>query len=154
MVALAAAALSFFHGAAAAQDAAPYDELNQPLDPSAPLDPLPDLGVEWPDMEEAAGEPIATSPDTSIADAAAERSYTVRIEGLNGADLASGDVDTVSGYVVQELGRWPRVGDKVKLAAAYTLRVTGMSQRPRRVGQVFISPVTQDAVRRDGPGTA
>ncbi len=85
MVALAAAALSFFHGAAAAQDAAPYDELNQPLDPSAPLDPLPDLGVEWPDMEEAAGEPIATSPDTSIADAAAERSYTVRIEGLDGA---------------------------------------------------------------------
>jgi CBS domain containing-hemolysin-like protein len=57
---------------------------------------------------------------------------------LKGEDWASGDVDTVSGYVVQELGRWPRVGDKVKLGS-YTMRVTGMMPRPRRVGQVFIT---------------
>ena len=31
------------------------------LDPSAPLDPLPDLGVEWPDPG-AADEPIAPVP--------------------------------------------------------------------------------------------
>ena len=29
------------------------------LDPSAPLDPLPDLGVEWPDME--AADPLAAA---------------------------------------------------------------------------------------------
>jgi CBS domain containing-hemolysin-like protein len=59
---------------------------------------------------------------------------------LAGRELVDGDVDTVSGYVVQELGRWPRAGDKVKLAGTYTVRVTAMSQRPRRVGQVFIEP--------------
>jgi CBS domain containing-hemolysin-like protein len=66
-------------------------------------------------------------------------------------DLASGDVDTVSGYVVQELGRWPRVGDKVNLGD-YLMRVTHVMQRPRRVGQVFITPVTQETARKDGPG--
>jgi translocation and assembly module TamA len=84
VVALAAAALSLCHGAAAAQDRDPADELNQPLDPSAPLDPLPGLGVDWPDMEEAADERIADTPDASIADAATERTYVVRIEGLDG----------------------------------------------------------------------
>jgi translocation and assembly module TamA len=54
-----------------------------PLDPSAPLDPLPDLGVDWPDMEQGSDEPIADAPDTAIADSAAERRYTVRIEGLD-----------------------------------------------------------------------
>ncbi|HEX8625998.1 MAG TPA: BamA/TamA family outer membrane protein, partial [Allosphingosinicella sp.] len=54
-----------------------------PLDPSAPLDPLPDLGVDWPDMEEAADDAIAEAPETGIADSAAERRYTVRIEGLD-----------------------------------------------------------------------
>ena len=81
--ALAAAALTLWPAAAAAQDATPYDELNRPLDPSAPMDPLPDLGVDWPDMEVA--EPVAARPDTTIADAETERSYTVRIEGLDAA---------------------------------------------------------------------
>jgi translocation and assembly module TamA len=53
-----------------------------PLDPSAPLDPLPDLGVDWPDME-AADQDIAEAPDAGIADAAAERRYSVKIEGLD-----------------------------------------------------------------------
>ncbi|HYW16536.1 MAG TPA: BamA/TamA family outer membrane protein [Allosphingosinicella sp.] len=55
-----------------------------PLDPSAPLDPLPDLGVDWPDMEQGADDVIADAPDAGIADSAAERRYTVRIEGLDG----------------------------------------------------------------------
>ncbi len=54
-----------------------------PLDPSAPLDPLPGLGVDWPDMEQGSDDPIADLPDTGIADSAAERRYTVRIEGLD-----------------------------------------------------------------------
>ncbi|MFL6862888.1 MAG: autotransporter assembly complex protein TamA [Allosphingosinicella sp.] len=54
-------------------------------DPSAPLDPMPDLGVDWPKMEEeAAGKgAIAVAPDAGIADAAAERDYAWRITGLD-----------------------------------------------------------------------
>jgi translocation and assembly module TamA len=60
------------------------DPLDQPpLDPSAPLDPLPDLGVDWPDMEEGTADEIADAPDAGIADAASERRYSVRIEGLD-----------------------------------------------------------------------
>ncbi|MFL6845150.1 MAG: autotransporter assembly complex protein TamA [Allosphingosinicella sp.] len=69
--------------------APPPDPLDQPpLDPSAPLDPLPDLGVEWPDMEQGTGDTIADAPDAGLADAAAERRYAVRIEGLD-ADLTA-----------------------------------------------------------------
>ncbi|HEY1145317.1 MAG TPA: hypothetical protein VGE84_03155, partial [Allosphingosinicella sp.] len=81
--ALAAAVLSLCHGGVHAQEPSGLDELEAPLDPSAPLAPLPDLGVEWPDMSEVAPETdIAVKPDTSIADAATNRSYSVKIEGL------------------------------------------------------------------------
>jgi translocation and assembly module TamA len=59
-------------------------DVSQPLDPSAPLDPMPGLGVDWPDMEQQADEAISDRPETSIADAAAERPYEVRLEGLDG----------------------------------------------------------------------
>ncbi|HEY1145598.1 MAG TPA: BamA/TamA family outer membrane protein, partial [Allosphingosinicella sp.] len=85
--ALAAAALSLCHSGVRAQDPGGLDELEAPLDPSAPLAPLPDLGVDWPDMSEVAPETdIAEKPDTSIADAATTRSYVVRIEGLETID--------------------------------------------------------------------
>jgi translocation and assembly module TamA len=83
VAALVAAAFTFSHAPARAQDRDPLDEINQPLDPSAPLDPLPDLGVEWPNMEEA-DDRIADAPDTSIADAATEQTYDVRLTGLEG----------------------------------------------------------------------
>jgi translocation and assembly module TamA len=68
----------------AQEPAPPSDPLDlPPLDPSAPLDPLPDLGVDWPDMEQGSDEPIADAPDSAIADSAAERVYAVRIEGLD-----------------------------------------------------------------------
>jgi translocation and assembly module TamA len=83
--ALAALLLCACPGALLAQEppppADPFDQ--PPLDPSAPLDPLPDLGVDWPDMEPGANDPIADAPDAGIADAAAERRYVVRIEGLD-----------------------------------------------------------------------
>jgi len=84
--ALAALLLCACPGALLAQEQPPpEDPLDlPPLDPSAPLDPLPDLGVEWPDMEQGADDRIADAPDTAIADSAAERRYTVRIEGLDG----------------------------------------------------------------------
>lgn len=64
----------------------PLNEVDVPLDPSAPLDPWPDLEVDWPDMEgEAAGE-IAEAPPSAVADAAASRTYVYRIEGLDEAE--------------------------------------------------------------------
>ena len=57
------------------------------LDPSAPMAPLPELEVDWPDLD----EPDATAPPTStgqqeskrpIADASGERRYTLAVEGL------------------------------------------------------------------------
>ena len=89
--ALAALLLCACPGALLAQEQPPpADPLDlPPLDPSAPLDPLPDLGVDWPDMEQGPDEPIADAPDTGIADAAADRRYTVRIEGLDGETEAA-----------------------------------------------------------------
>lgn len=82
--ALAAASLTLCHGVVLAQETDGFEALEAPLDPSAPLDPMPDLGVPWPDMQEEPGEDISDTPDTSIADAAGERSYRVTIEGLQG----------------------------------------------------------------------
>jgi len=70
----------------------------------------------------------------------------LELDGLNGVD-----VDTVSGYVVQKLGRWPRPGDTIDMAG-YRVRVTAVQQK--RVAQVLISPKTQETARKDGPGKA
>jgi CBS domain containing-hemolysin-like protein len=64
-------------------------------------------------------------------------------------DLNGTDVDTIGGYVIQKLGRWPRQGDSVALGA-YSVRVVSVQQK--RVGQVLITPSTQDTARNDGPG--
>jgi CBS domain containing-hemolysin-like protein len=61
------------------------------------------------------------------------------------------DVDTVGGYIIKELGRFPRAGDKIQVNG-YLLRVMTVNQK--RVGQVLISPATQDVARADGPGEA
>lgn len=63
----------------------PLDQVDQPLDPSAPLDPWPDLEVDWPDMEAPDSE-IPETPDAAISEAAATRAYTYRIEGLSEAE--------------------------------------------------------------------
>ena len=77
---LAALSLTLCHAQGLAQDTDPYGDLDAPLDPSAPLAPMPDLGVDWPDMEEGNGETIADAPDATIADAAGERTYSVGID--------------------------------------------------------------------------
>jgi len=74
------------------------------LDPSAPLDPMPDLGVEWPDMNQAEPEPPpevqAVEPEAAaeateqaaerVEDATATRAYRWSISGLDGiAEAAS-----------------------------------------------------------------
>lgn len=48
-----------------------------------------------------------------------------------------GGVDTVGGYIVQQLGRWPRVGDKVAIGI-YTIRVLSVHQK--QVGQALVTP--------------
>jgi CBS domain containing-hemolysin-like protein len=65
---------------------------------------------------------------------------------------ADGDVDTIGGYLIQQLGRWPRPGDTVPLGDAYLAKVVSVANK--RVNQVLITPQTQEAARRDGPGTA
>lgn len=64
-------------------------------------------------------------------------------------DLDAGDVDTVGGYIIQQLNRWPRPGDTVELGK-YVAKV--LTVLHRRVGQVLIMPRTQEAARADGPG--
>ena len=65
------------------------------LDPTAPLEPLPDLGVAWPDMNTPdVVEPMPEAPETQTApeqqqpaiDVGEERRYSVVIEGLTAVD--------------------------------------------------------------------
>ena len=68
------------------------------LDPTAPLDPLPDLGVDWPDMNAPDApapieDPSVTTPETVEAaptgpemDSAEARRYSVSIDGLQAVD--------------------------------------------------------------------
>lgn len=70
---------------ARAQEAAPADpSLDGSLDPASPLQPLPDLGVDWPDLADPAGMPAQGAAAAVETDAVAERRYTVAIEGLEG----------------------------------------------------------------------
>jgi len=92
----AALALILFSAAAPAQTADapppaadPLSEVDQPLDPSAPLEDWPDLGVDWPDLEEDQGDVIPVLPSANVADAAAARTYSYRIEGLENEDAAA-----------------------------------------------------------------
>lgn len=61
------------------------------------------------------------------------------------------DVDTIGGWVIKELGRFPRVGDMVSLGS-YSVRV--LTVQGKRVGRVLITPGTQETARSDGPGEA
>jgi CBS domain containing-hemolysin-like protein len=72
-------------------------------------------------------------------------------ERLHLHNLEVDDVDTINGYIIQQLGHWPRPGDTVPLNG-YVARVLTVSQK--RIGQVLIIPATQDAAKQDGPGTA
>ncbi len=56
-------------------------------------------------------------------------------------DLDLGDVDTIGGYVVRQLKRWPRTGDTVELGNNQ-VKVTAVQKN--RVQQVVISPVVNE----------
>ncbi len=85
----AAACGAFLSGPAFGQQSPPPPPVvpsgSADLDPSAPLDPMPDLGVDWPDLGKMPAdeplEPPATA-QTPITDARSERYYAIAIEGL------------------------------------------------------------------------
>jgi translocation and assembly module TamA len=85
----AAAALPLAPTAAPAQTApAPPPDAAE-LDPSAPLAPMPDLGVEWPDLDAgdqtvapAAETPEPQAPAVIADEQASERKYVLAVEGL------------------------------------------------------------------------
>jgi CBS domain containing-hemolysin-like protein len=75
---------------------------------------------------------------------------TIRVSGsfalhelrqrLNLKSLEAQDVDSVSGYLTQQLGRWPKPGDEV-LMDRYVARV--LTVQRNRVSQVLLTPVPQ-----------
>lgn len=76
----AAASVALSPSAALAQQP-PSDSAD--VDPSAPLDPMPDLGVEWPDIGKAPPEePLPEASAGTVTDTAGEHYYAIAIEGL------------------------------------------------------------------------
>jgi translocation and assembly module TamA len=80
---LAVLALFLGHEALPAQATDPFDELQAPLDPSAPLEPMPDLGFDWPITEKEAQALIASAPEARATAVASARPYSVRLEGVD-----------------------------------------------------------------------
>ena len=108
---LCAAASAALAGAPVFAQSAPAPQQPQPiepaeLDPNAPLAPMPDLGVEWPDLnaKDTAAPPAATTvappnatPTTppkgkgaTIQDGTGDIRYTVAVEGLAAIGDAEG----------------------------------------------------------------
>jgi CBS domain containing-hemolysin-like protein len=63
-------------------------------------------------------------------------------ERLEIDELDAQDVDTLGGFIIQQLGRFPRPGDMTQIAT-YSARV--LSVKEKRVGQVLITPATEPA---------
>lgn len=99
-------------------------------------------------LEEIVGE-IEDEFDTSTQPGFVAESGGYRVSGLfpihdlrdrlNLPDLQVADVDTVNGYVVQQLARWPRVGDSVPMGP-YIAKVLAVNQQ--RATQVLITPTS------------
>jgi translocation and assembly module TamA len=86
---LCAAATAALASTSAAAQTAPPPPPAAELDPSAPLDPMPDLGVAWPDLnaQDETPPPVAPSGETAAPapadDNPSEIRYVWAIEGLN-----------------------------------------------------------------------
>jgi CBS domain containing-hemolysin-like protein len=61
-------------------------------------------------------------------------------------ELETENVDTIGGYIIQQLNRWPRPGDTVSFGQ-YLAKVLTVQQR--RVGQVLITPVKPPTTTAD-----
>jgi translocation and assembly module TamA len=68
------------------------------IDPNAPLDPMPDLGVDWPDPVNGVPGPTALDrPEDGLAavtDTASQRHYSIAIDGLQRIGNAQALVDS------------------------------------------------------------
>ncbi len=79
------------------------------VNPSAPLAPMPDIGVDWPDLSKA--PPEETAPETAppsgsaITDNNAEQNYAIAIEGLERIGDARALVDEFQKQSALFLGR-------------------------------------------------
>nr|WP_317892176.1 BamA/TamA family outer membrane protein [uncultured Sphingomonas sp.] len=62
---------------------APSDDLGSTLDPASPLSPMPDIGVDWPDLSPDPAEATAASDQTADL-ATVERRYGYRVLGIEG----------------------------------------------------------------------
>ena len=82
-----AAAAGVLSTAAIAQQPAPQPQSQPPaadIDPSAPLAPMPDIGVDWPTIgKEAPQQQIPGVPQPAVVEAETDRSYTISLEGLD-----------------------------------------------------------------------
>lgn len=114
-------------------------------------------------IEEIVGE-IEDEFDVASAPQFAKEGESFRVNGrfplhelrdklkLEDGAVGAGDVDTIGGYVIQKLARWPRAGDSVTLGDSYSAKV--ISAANKRVTQVLITPVTQETAQVDEPGEA
>ena len=70
-------------------DPAPVAASPPPLDPSSPLDAMPDLGVDWPVLDAVPPAPdAAPGKEEALADDAEVDRYTVVLEGIDDLDPA------------------------------------------------------------------
>lgn len=76
----------------------PQSPSSADLDPSAPLDPMPGLGVAWPDLgQEQPGQPLdggVATPSTGAAASDSKRFYRIAIDGLERIGNAQQLVDS------------------------------------------------------------
>jgi CBS domain containing-hemolysin-like protein len=97
-------------------------------------------------IEEIVGE-IEDEFDTKSPEAFVKEGKNFRVSGLFPLHelkerleidhLDAQDVDTLGGYIIQQLGRFPRPGDAARIAT-YTARVVTVKEK--QVGQVLITP--------------
>jgi CBS domain containing-hemolysin-like protein len=105
-------------------------------------------------LEEIVGE-IEDEFDPVAANAIVRDGDSVRVSGLYPlhelrdhlplGDLEADTVDTIGGYIVQKLNRWPRPNDTVDLG---NFRAKVLTVQQKRVGHVLITPkpkIAQDA---------
>ena len=60
------------------------------------------------------------------------------------------DVDTIGGYITQELGRWPRTGDSVELG---TYEAHVLSTQQKQVRQVLLMPIVEEKLPKPKDGS-
>ncbi len=101
-------------------------------------------------IEQIVGD-IADEFDTAPTTAFVVEGNTYRVRGdyalhdlrtkLDLKEIEAGDVDTIGGYVIEKLGRWPKAGDEVKVGP-HTAKV--LSIRGNRVDQLLLSPTPEE----------